>query len=218
MLGASVGKAAPQTLLGSQRGFVDCVRGRRLRANHKSCLVGVEMKVALARIPRFLTRCLSAKAQYKWTEAKTRQHSCAARSIRAFGAVIIGRWDGTDLCAIGKRNRARADPATVSIRMALSNEEAPGRRHLVEIFEHPCPRSSLEQGRASHGCEQRKETDSTARSGGCLQRRVDPCPKSAFLKALRALLGERLHRGRSRIPPWQRRQGPWASWVSLSLS
>jgi hypothetical protein len=41
-----------------------------------------------------------------------------------------------------------------------------------------------------------------------LQRRVDHCPKGAFLKALRALLGEiagRLHPRRFRIPPGQ----PW---------
>jgi hypothetical protein len=51
----------------------------------------------------------------------------------------------------------------------------------------------------------------TARSGACLQRRVDHCLKGAFLKALRALLGEiagRLHPRRFRIPPGL----PWPPW------
>jgi hypothetical protein len=73
MLGASIGKAAPQTLLGSQRGFVKCVRGRRLRANHKSCLVGVELEVGLGRVPRFLARAMSAKRPVQVDKSRAEQ-------------------------------------------------------------------------------------------------------------------------------------------------
>jgi hypothetical protein len=73
MLGASIGKAASQTLLGSQRGFVKCVRGRRLRANHKSCLAGVELEVGLGRVPRFLARAMSAKRPVQVDKRKAEQ-------------------------------------------------------------------------------------------------------------------------------------------------
>jgi hypothetical protein len=73
MLGASIGKATSQTLLGSQRGFVKCVRGRRLRANHKSCLVGVELEVGLGRVPRFLARAMSAKRPVQVGKSRAEQ-------------------------------------------------------------------------------------------------------------------------------------------------
>jgi hypothetical protein len=45
--------------------------------------------------------------------AKPRQHRWAAGSRRASGAVFVGRWEGTDLCAIGVPTRARADPVPI---------------------------------------------------------------------------------------------------------
>jgi hypothetical protein len=175
----------------------------------------------------WLGRC-QQRGRCRWTRAEQSREKRSKASTAQVGSRVpssiwrcvrrpvgrnrLMRHRGTDAGARGPRPY----PA------ASSSDDVPGQgqhhRQLAGFLGHPRPRSNLERGYARHGCRQRKGPGVTARSGACLQRRVDHCPKGAFLKALRALLGERLHRGRSRIPPWQRRQGPWASWVSLSLS
>jgi hypothetical protein len=89
---------------------VVCVRRSRLRANHKSRLIGVEMEMG---IPRFLAGGWSAKAQCM-NKAKTRRHRCTARSSGRHYA--RRRWDKTDLCDIVGWSGVRAGPATGSIR------------------------------------------------------------------------------------------------------
>jgi hypothetical protein len=51
MLPSSVGKGAPKSLLGCQRGFVVCSGGRCQWANHKIRLVGIEVEGHLAFVP-----------------------------------------------------------------------------------------------------------------------------------------------------------------------
>jgi hypothetical protein len=122
MLGASIGKAAPQTLLGSQRGFVKCVRGRRLRANHKSCLVGVELEVGLGRVPRFLARAMSAKGPVQVVKSRMQRAESRAKRSKASTAQLRSRvpssiWrcvrrpvGGNRLMRHWGTDSARADP------------------------------------------------------------------------------------------------------------
>ena len=61
MLTASVRKGTSKSLFGCQWSSVSCVRRRRLRANHKNRLRGVEMELPLALIPIILTECLVSR-------------------------------------------------------------------------------------------------------------------------------------------------------------